>query len=163
MRGVRPTLPLVIVAIALLGGCLPRTTSELPASFTEERRAMGQTFELAPQPTAPMMSAAEVVAALRNGSRGNDGALLGATVLGPRAIPIYGVLRCTGASACADAEAAGGTARAVWVVIFPDWVVASGDVGWAIADVATESEFGFRSRHCIANLFLSCLHDPRAP
>ena len=105
---------------------------------------MGQTFELAPQPTAPMMSAAEVVAALRNGSRSGR-------VFGPRAIPIYGVLRCTGASACTDAEAAGGTARAAWVVIFPDWVGANGDVGWAIADITTESEFGFS------------LHDPRAP
>ena len=131
MRTSRPALLLLAIAIALLGGCALglKPTASLPASFTEDYvRAEGMTFTAA-QPPVP---ADAIVAALRdqNGQRA--------------AVPFFGVLSCTGAIEGCQPGPGGfmGSARTVWVVIYPDWTGRDGDVAWVVVDAITGLDNG---------------------
>jgi hypothetical protein len=130
---VRPTLLLLVGAVALLGCSLGlRPTATLPASFTDGYVQVGGMTFTAVDPPPGVASAAEVVAALRGRTRWGP-------FLNLPGVPFFGTLRCTGAMEGCQPGPAGfmGPARSVWVVIYPDWTGQDGDVGWIVVDART--------------------------
>jgi len=134
MRGVRPSRLLVVVAIALLGGCsygLKPAGSTLPTAFATYLKDAGMTFTAA-MPGPGVMSADGVVAAVQ--------ATYGAERLsGLKAVPVFGVLSCIEDGSCSPGPGAlpGMNERTVWVLFYPDLA------GWIIIDALTGLESGF--------------------
>ena len=117
-------------AVVVVAGCLAQPAPDLPASFADRLRERGWAFEVAPVPTADVRTAVDVVSGLA-----------GSTGWGPmvrtRAVPILGILRCTGAvEPCKPGPYAnpGDKPRPVWVVVYPERVGPDGDVGWILLD-----------------------------
>lgn len=118
----------LVPMVVLLAGCLPSATQSLPASFIDDVRQGGWTFEAA-SPGPDAMSAAGVVAQLR-------GRTLYGAFLESRAIPVYGVLSCGSEPAgCQPPRGAwGDKPGTVWLVLYPDSAIPGGDIGWAMVD-----------------------------
>ena len=129
MRGVRPTLILVIVALVLLGRCAPglTPTPDLPASFTSMLRTQGLTFTT----QAPPLGAVAATEAVR---RVRDHVQPRLPFAQGRALPIFGLINCVGdpgQCAALDMPPPGGSAG-FYLVVYPDWAGPGGDIGWAI-------------------------------
>ncbi len=117
----------ILVLAALLAGCVPRSATDLPAEFKQEMEANGWAFEVTPVMTAD--THANVVAQL---------ASINAPMFRTRAVPIFGLLSCTGEMQPCRPGPYGGEgdpSRPVWVVVYPDWIGDPGDVGYALVDV----------------------------
>jgi hypothetical protein len=62
-----------------------------------------------------------------------------------RAAPVFGVLHCE-VPACESTPAVPDE-RPIWVVVYPDWTDAGGDVGWVIVDAVAGLESGYMWAH----------------
>jgi hypothetical protein len=117
----RTSLGPMILAFVLVG-CALGLKPTFPPSFTEEfLESEGMTFTSG-TPPSEVMSAEQVLAAVRG--------RFGTEFLGPRAVPTFGVLSCSGALDSCQRR----TGTAVWLVIYPDLVGPGGAVGWVLVD-----------------------------
>ena len=116
---------MLVPMVVVVAGCLPRPTTDLPASFTEAFNGSGNpTFTLQEPPIGA--TGQDVVAALRvQDPMGRGG----------RAVPIFGVMDCHGNPGCQAGPGGidGGSARTVWVVLFPDCTNGD-DIEWVVID-----------------------------
>ena len=123
--------------IVLVAACLPRpSTPALPASFLDEFGGSGRpTFTaLAPPIGETGQSAVEALRAEAS-----------TPMFRTRAVPMYGVIDCTGVPDCqpGPARGLGEPIRAVWVIIYPDWFGAPGEIGWALVDAHAGPDAGY--------------------
>lgn len=125
----------LVPLVVLIAGCLPQPTLELPTSFADRLRERGWAFEVAPVPTAEVATAANVVSELTG--------LMGyGPMVRTRAVPVFGILRCTGAvEQCQPGPLAnpGSNPRRVWLVVYPERAGADGDAGWVLVDAVART------------------------
>ena len=122
---------MLVPIVVLASGCLPSATPDLPASFANRLEERGWAFEVAPQPTADLLTAADLVAQLAAVAPDVT------PMLRTRAVPVFGMLGCTGAVVpCTPGGFGipGGKPKPFWVVLYPDHTGADGDVGWVLVD-----------------------------
>jgi hypothetical protein len=122
----------VLVPIAVLvAGCLPSPKSDLPASFENRLQESGWGFDVAPLPTADVITAPDVVAKLAGVAADVS------PMLRTRAVPVFGLIRCAGAVKPCQPGASSGLGTLpwpVWIVVFPDHASADGEVGWVLVN-----------------------------
>jgi hypothetical protein len=128
----------MLVLAVVIAGCLPSATPDWPASFTEHYGGAdrGQsTFTTQAPPIG--QTGQDVVGALRGAPS--------TPMFLTRAVPVFGVIDCAGIPDCQPGPGGfqGGPARAVWVVLYPDWVGPGGDAGWALVDAVAGVDAGY--------------------
>jgi hypothetical protein len=142
--GVARRRSMLLALVVLVAAC--QFGTGLPASFEEHLKSGSEVFTPT-TPTAGIQPSTKVVADLGGWDlRVNpDFAVEKMPFFNGPAVPILGLLRCVapGCQPVPDLP----VERPVWLVVYPDWTDAGGDVGWVIVDARTGLESGYMFAH----------------